>query len=143
MQLKEIMTHQVHCVPPETSLREAAQEMRLLDVGALPICKDDRLIGFITDRDIAVRAVADGQDPRSCCVSDAMTPELVYCFEDDEVEEAARLMETRQIRRLPVLSRNKRLVGIVSLGDLAIRHGDESLSHEVLEQISQPSQLHG
>jgi CBS domain-containing protein len=142
MQLRELMTHEVHCIPPETSLRHAAQKMKSWDVGALPICKDDKLIGVITDRDIAVRAVAEGRDPESYRVKDAMTPELIYCFEDDEVERAAKLMESKQIRRLPVLSRDKRLVGIISLGDLAVRHGDESLSHEVLEQISQPSQMH-
>jgi CBS domain-containing protein len=142
MQLRQIMTREVHCIPPETSLRHAAQKMKSWDVGALPVCQNDKLIGVITDRDIAVRAVAEGQDPESSSVSDAMTPDLFYCYEDEDVAHAAKLMEEKQIRRLPIMSRQKRLVGIVSLGDLAIRHRDAGLSHEVLEQVSQPVQMH-
>ena len=124
MQLREIMTRDVHAVPPETSLRHAAQKMKSWDIGVLPVCQNDKLIGVITDRDIAVRAVARGQNPESCCVSDAMTPDLIYCYEDEDVERAAKLMEEKQIRRLPVMDRSKHLVGIVSLGDLAIRQRD-------------------
>lgn len=142
MQLREIMTHEVHAVPPQTSLRHAAQKMKSWDIGVLPVCENDKLIGVITDRDIAVRAVAEGKDPESCSVGNAMTPDLIYCYEDEDVERAAKLMEEKQIRRLPVMDRNHRLVGIVSLGDLATRQRDETLSHEVLEQVSQPNQPH-
>jgi CBS domain-containing protein len=142
MQLRDIMTHDVHCVPPETSLRHAAQKMKSWDVGALPICQNDKLVGVITDRDIAIRAVAEGQDPDSARVSDAMTPGLIYCYEDEDITEAAKLMEKKQIRRLPILNRNKRLVGIVSLGDLATRMRDANLTNAVLEQVSQPAQPH-
>lgn len=142
MHLREIMTHEVHTIPPETSLRHAAQKMKSWDVGSLPICHNDKLIGVITDRDIAVRAVAEGQDPESCSVGDAMTPELIFCYEDEDVEQAVKLMEAKQIRRLPVMSRDQKLVGIVSLGDLATRQRNEHVSHEVLEQVSQPNQPH-
>jgi CBS domain-containing protein len=140
-QLREIMTREVHCIPPDTSLRHAAQKMKSWDVGALPICENDRLIGVVTDRDIAIRAVAEGQNPDASTVKEAMTRDLVFCFDDEDVQRAAELMEKRQIRRLPILNRSKRLVGIVSLGDLAIRLHDANLCHEALEQISQPNQM--
>jgi CBS domain-containing protein len=141
MQLREIMTHDVHCIPPETSLRHAAQKMKSWDVGALPICQNDKLVGVITDRDIAIRAVAEGQNPDSN-VGDTMTPGLIYCYDDENIEQAAKLMEQKQIRRLPIVNRSKRLVGIVSLGDLATRLRDATLTNAVLEQVSQPVRPH-
>ena len=93
MKLREIMSHDVHAIAPETSLRHAAQKMKSWDVGALPVCQNDKLIGVITDRDIAVRAVAKGQDPESCCVNDAMTSDLIYCYEDEDVEIRRRFEE--------------------------------------------------
>jgi CBS domain-containing protein len=139
MQLKEIMTRNVEVANPDTRLQEAASKMKDLDVGVLPVCDGTRLVGMITDRDITIRAVAAGRDPGQTRVSDVMTPDLVYCFEDQDVQEAASMMEERQIRRLPIISRDKRLVGIVSLGDLAVDVSDEELTGEVLEQVSQPS----
>jgi CBS domain-containing protein len=139
MQIKDIMTPNVECVRPDDTLQEAACKMRDLDVGPLPVCGDnDRLAGMITDRDITVRAVAEGKDPRSTKVREAMTEEIVSCFEDEDVQEAARTMQERQIRRLVVLNRDKRLVGIVSLGDLATQSGDKSKSGEVLRDVSEP-----
>lgn len=131
------MTPHAECVSPDASLVDAAQRMRALDVGALPICDNDRLAGIVTDRDLAIRGVAEGRDPRTTPVRAVMSPHLAYIFDDQEVEEAARLMEVKQIRRLPVLSRAKRLVGIVSLGDIAVETGI-ALSGEVLKEISQP-----
>lgn len=142
MQIRHIMTHEVHAIPSDMSLRDAAKRMKSWDVGALPVCQNDRLIGVITDRDIAVRAVAEGHNPESCCVSEAMTPDLIYCYEDEDVEQAAKLMEEKQIRRLPIMDRGKHLVGIVSLGDLATRQQDAGLIQEVMEQVSQPCQTH-
>jgi CBS domain-containing protein len=136
------MTRQVEGVAPGATLQDAAQKMRSMDIGVLPVCQDDQLVGMITDRDIAVRSVAQGQDPGAAQVCDAMTQDLVFCYEDEDVEKAARLMEQRQIRRLPVLDRNRRLAGIVSLGDLATRQGNDQLSAGVLEQVSQPNQPH-
>jgi CBS domain-containing protein len=107
--------------------------------GPLPVCDNDRLAGLITDRDIAVRAVAEGCDPRTTTVKDVMTPDVVYCFEDQDVQEAAQLMREHQVRRLVVLNRDKRLVGIVSLGDLAVETGDEKLAAKTLEHVSLPT----
>ena len=141
MQVKEVMTRGVECIRPGASLQEAARKMRDLDVGPLPVCGDnDRLAGMITDRDITVRAVAEGQDPKTARVQDIMTPDVMYCFEDQDVAEATRLMQESQIRRLLVLNRDKCLVGIVSLGDLAVKTGDKRLSGEALQQVSEPAQ---
>jgi CBS domain-containing protein len=135
MQVKDIMTRSVECIHPDNTLQEAAQKMKALDIGPLPVCVKDRLAGMLTDRDIVLRAVAEGRDPRAVRVRDTMTPEVVYCFEDQDVREVAQLMKEKQIRRLIVLSRNKRLVGIASLGDLAVAGGDEHLTGETLEGI--------
>jgi CBS domain-containing protein len=105
----------------------------------LPICDRDRLLGVITDRDITIRSVAEGHDPRTDRVCDAMTPQVFYCFEENDVADAAQLMRDKQVRRLPVLNENKRLVGIVSLGDLAVETGNEELAGHALEGISEPS----
>lgn len=115
--------------------------MSNLDVGALPICDDDRLAGMLTDRDIAVKGVARGCDPQKTQVREAMSEGIIFIYDDQEVGEAARLFETKQIRRLPVLNREKRMVGIVSLGDLAVNAG-EALGGEALKEVSQPSHAH-
>jgi CBS domain-containing protein len=138
MQIKEIMTRNVECARPDATLEQAAQRMRDLDVGTLPVCDNDRLAGMLTDRDIAIRAVAEGMDPRSTTVRDVMTSGVTYCFENQDVDEAARLMEEKQVRRIVVLDERKRLAGILSLGDLAVRHGDDRLSGEALEAVSEP-----
>jgi len=143
MQLKEIMTPQVEVVRPDASLQEAAEMMMKLDVGPLPVCDGQRLVGMLTDRDITVRGTAQGRDPKTTQVQEVMTPDVIYCFEDQDVEDAADLMEEHQIRRLVILNRDKKLVGIVSLGDLALEADEEDLDDaevgEVLEQISQPT----
>jgi len=139
MKISEIMTPEVGVLAPEATLDEAAEQMRDLDVGLLPVCDGDRLVGMITDRDITIRAVAEGMDPREIQVGSVMTPEVRYCYEDQDVEDAAKLMNELQIRRLPILNRGKRLVGIVSLGDLATRTDDTTISGETLEGVSEPS----
>lgn len=139
MQLKDIMTPGVEVISPQATLQEAAQKMEQFDIGPLPICDGERLVGMLTDRDITVRAVAKGWDPRTTSVREAMSPELVYGLEEQDIQDAARLMEQYQIRRLPVVNRDKRLVGIVSLGDLAIEGANQALAGEVLEQVSEPA----
>jgi CBS domain-containing protein len=135
------MTRGVTCVRPDDTVAAAAQKMKDLDVGALPVCgEDDRLKGMITDRDITVRATAGCCDPGGTHVKDAMTPGIVWAFEDQDVNEAAALMKEHQIRRLAVLNRDKRLVGIVSLGDLAVDTGDEEMAGATLEAVSAPSE---
>lgn len=138
MQVKDVMTRRVECVSPDTTLQEAANKMKELDIGPLPVCENDRLVGMITDRDITVRSVSDGSDPWTDKVREAMTPGIIYCFEDDDVAEASRLMKVKQVRRLVVPDRNKRMVGIVSLGDLAVKTGDDALSGKALEHVSEP-----
>ena len=139
MQLSDILSRDVETLAPDQTIREAAQRMRSLDVGAMPVCDGSHLLGMITDRDITIRAIADGRDPAQTPVRDAMTPDVQYVFESDDVRKAAQIMEDRQIRRLPVVNQEKRLVGIVSLGDIA-RTGDDRLSGEALQQISDPNQ---
>jgi CBS domain-containing protein len=138
--LKDVMTLDVEVVHPEASLWEAAQRMAALDVGPLPVCTGDQLVGMLTDRDITVRATAEGRDPKTTRVYEVMTPDVVYAFEDQDVSEAARLMSKHQIRRLVVLNRDKQLVGIVSLGDLAVYSGDVQQAGQALEGISEPSE---
>ena len=138
MNVNEIITRDAEVIRPDTVLIEAAQKMNALDIGMLPVCDGDRLVGMVTDRDITVRGVAQGCDPRTTRVRDVMTPEVIYCFDDEDVNEVAKKMEEKQVRRLPVLNRNKRLVGIVSLGDLAVRTGKEKLAGEILGRVSEP-----
>ena len=137
MKIKEISTPDPQWISPNASLTEAAKKMRILDIGMLPVCENDRLIGTVTDRDITVRAVAEGLDPKIVKVREMMTQEVVYCFENRSVEEAARLMEEKKIRRLPVLDAQKHLVGIVSIGDLAARAHEQKLAGEVLERVAE------
>jgi CBS domain-containing protein len=118
MKISECMTRDVQLASPDMSLRDAARMMARCGSGALPVGENDRLVGMLTDRDIAIRAVADGKGP-DARVRDAMSTDVRWCFEDDDADEALQMMGEEQIRRLPVLSHEKRLVGIVSIGDLS------------------------
>jgi len=138
MKLKDIMTDDVEVVSPKTSVYEAARTMRLLDIGALPVCDGDRIVGMLTDRDLTVRSIAEGRDPRTTPVKETMTSQIVWCYDDQNVEEAEALMQEQQIRRLPVLDHDKRLVGIISLGDLATRAHDAGVV-STLEEVSMPA----
>lgn len=140
MRLKEVMTPGVEVIAPEATLQQAAAKMRRLNIGPLPVCDGDQLVGMLTDRDITVRAVAEGCDPTSTTVREAMTPDIAYCFDDQAIEDAVRTMERYQIRRLPILDRDKRLVGMVSLGDLAVSSGDQQQVGETLKQVSEPAE---
>jgi CBS domain-containing protein len=140
MRLKDVMTRDVEVTHPDTLVQEAAKKMYELDVGSLPVCDGQRLVGTLTDRDMVIRAVAQGRNPATTSVREIMTPEVIYVFEDQDVKEAAKLMQEKQIRRLPIISRDKRLVGIVSLGDLAVDTGKEKLVGETLTEVSEPSQ---
>ena len=139
MTLEDLMTPGVEVIAPEATLQQAAAKMRRLNIGPLPVCEGDQLVGMLTDRDITVRAVAEGCDPRTTTVREAMTPDTAYCFEDQPLEDALQTMERYQIRRLPILSREKRLVGMVSLGDLAVSSGDERQVGATLKQVSEPA----
>ncbi len=139
MQPRDIMTRDVDVVRPEAPIREAAMKMRSLDVGPIPVCDGERLIGTLTDRDITIRAVAERRDPDETLVRDVTTHDVAFCFEDQDVEQAATLMEQRQIRRIPVLNEQKRMVGIVSLGDLALGTRDPERVGQTLKEVSAPA----
>ncbi len=136
MTVKECMCKNVELADSGMSLRHAAQKMRDGDFGSLPVGENDRLVGMITDRDIAVRAVAEGKDPRKTKVREIMSDKVLYCFEDQPMDEVARNMGKNQVRRLPVLNRKKRLVGILALGDLADKTRGTECARDALCEIS-------
>ena len=140
MKVKQAMTRDVRLANPEETIQQAAQLMKGLDIGALPVGHDDRLVGMITDRDIAIRGVAEGKAP-DAKVRDVMTTDVKYCFDDQDVAEVTQNMGDIQVRRLPVVDRKKRLVGILSLGAIAVLGGDGKAG-KALSRISQPSGLH-
>jgi len=140
MKVSECMTTDVKVADPGQTICEAAQMMAECDAGSLPVGENDRLVGMITDRDIAVRAVARNMPPETP-IRDVMSKEVLYCYEDEEVEHVAENMGDQQVRRLPVLSREKRLVGIISLGDLAKSADDSTVGHAVSD-ITQPGGKH-
>ena len=140
MRVSDVMTRNVECVAPDDTIQDAARKMRDLDVGPLPVCDHDRLAGMVTDRDITIRATADGRDPARCRVRDVMTPDVVYCFDDQDVKDAADTMAARQIRRLLVLNRDQRLIGIVALADLAVDAGSEARPGDALREVSEPAE---
>jgi CBS domain-containing protein len=141
MNVSEAMTPEVRLVRPEQTIREAARLMSELDIGALPVHENDRLVGMLTDRDIAVRAVADGLNPDTP-IREVMSAEIMYCFEDQPIEEVAENMSEQRLRRLPVLNRSKRLVGILSLADIASDEEFEEEAWEALSGISRPGGEH-
>jgi CBS domain-containing protein len=141
MKVREAMTRDVRLVKPDQPIREAAKLMGELDIGALPVEENDRLVGMITDRDIAVRAVAAGRGADTP-IRDVMSGEIKYCYEDQTVDEVTQNMGELRIRRLPVLNRDKRLVGILSLGDLAIDETARDEAGEALGGISRPGGQH-
>jgi CBS domain-containing protein len=134
------MTRDVKLVSPTQTIREAARMMAELDAGVLPVQQDDRLVGMITDRDIAVRAVAEGKSPDTL-VQDVMSNEVLYCFDDQEIEDVARNMGEVKVRRLPVVNRDKRLVGIISIGDLALKE-EQTMTGSVVAHISKQGGRH-
>jgi CBS domain-containing protein len=139
MKVREIMSTQVQRIFQGASIQEAAEQMKTLDVGMIPVYDGDRLVGTVTDRDLAVRAVAERRDPASTKIREVMSPGVTFCFDDQEITEAADTMAGKQIRRLVVLNRDKRLVGIVSLGDLATASDSKQAASEALENISKPA----
>ena len=139
LRIKDVMTPQAEVISPDATTEDAAALMKTLDIGVLPVCDEEGLVGILTDRDLVVRVLAATRDPKAMLVGEAMTPSVVYCFEDDDVEHAAAVMAGEQIRRLPVLDKNRKLVGIVSMGDIAVNTQDHQLTGKVLEDVSQPS----
>lgn len=138
MQLRDIMTTTFQTIGQGESVRRAAELMRDMDVGILPVVEENQLVGTVTDRDIAIRGIASGAAPGDMPVRDIMSRGVLCAYDDDAVESAAVKMEENQVRRLFVVDHDERCVGVVSLGDLAVRTQDASLSGEVLEEVSQP-----
>jgi len=141
MQIREAMTRDVQIARPNQPIREVAQIMAAIDAGALPVGENDRLIGMITDRDIAVRAVAEGKGSDTP-VRDIMSFDVCYCFDDQELDEVAASMADVKVRRLPVVNRDKRLVGIVSLGDIALADDPGEVASTALSGVSEPGGEH-
>lgn len=135
MLIREIMSKKPEFISPTTSLKKAAEEMQKLDCGFIPVGDHDRLIGVITDRDMAIRGIARGKDPDKTTVKEVMTSKVLYCFEDDDIQKATESMGRQQIRRLIVLDKQKRMTGIVSLGDIARKCKDEKLCGHTFHEI--------
>ncbi len=142
MKVKDIMTCYVEMISSDAKLVEAAGKMKSLNVGALPVSEGENVVGIITDRDITIRAIASGRNPMTTVVSEIMTPQVFYCYEEDDIDQAARLMEEKSTHRLLVLSDDNKPVGFVSLGDVAVKAHNEHLAWEILEKISEPAHPH-
>lgn len=138
MQVREVMSKHVEWIAPDSTISQAAERMRDLDIGSLPVAEDDRLIGMLTDRDIVVRCIAGGGNPGKMQVRDAMSSQVYYCREDQPVEAVASGMGSAQVRRMPVVNAEKRLVGILSLGDIS-QSAQPEATGEALKDISSPS----
>jgi CBS domain-containing protein len=136
MLVREAMSRRAETIGPDETLQAAARKMRELSIGALPVCEHDRLVGMVTDRDIVVRSLVDGRDPTKATVRTSMTPQVFYCFEEEPLHNAARLMEDHSIRRLMVLDQQKRLVGLLSADDLALVA--RGLAADVIERSREP-----
>lgn len=139
MQIKEIMTKNPEKIPVIESVYDAAEKMKELNVGVIPIFKSDKVVGIVTDRDIVLRAVAEDKDPKDTPVMDIMSRDVVSCPEDTDIKDAAQMMEMKKVRRLIVTDSSGKSIGIVSLGDIATKAHMANLGSEVLEKVSQPS----
>ena len=142
MQVKDIMTRNVEAIDADAYLIQAARKMKSFKIGALPVREKDHVVGMITDRDIAIRGVAGGKNPSTTRIKELMTPGAFKCYEDDDIHDAAEMMENKGIHRLLVLNNNNEPVGFVSLADFAVKSHDERLAWEILERISEPASPH-
>lgn len=134
--IKDVMTKNVHKVELETTLKETADKMRAMDVGAMPVMKDDKVVGILTDRDITIRGVADGKNPDTTRVENIMTKGVTCAYEDETIDELARTMKNEKIRRAVVLDRKDNITGMVSIGDLARSQADIQKSADILREVS-------
>jgi CBS domain-containing protein len=141
MRVKDVMTTVVELASPNHTIRQAALLMGKNDCGALPVADKDSLVGMITDRDIAIRAIAAGKGPKTL-VREVMSPEVLYCFEDQDLDEVSRNISDIKVRRLPVMNRDKRLVGILSLGDMSLKADGSDPAADALKAISEPGGEH-
>lgn len=137
MKVNQIMTKDVECISPDATLKEAASRMKSLNIGFLPVCDKDQPVGVITDRDLTIRALAEGRDVKKTKAKDVMTEDVFYCFDDQEAEECASYMSEKEVRRILILNRDNKLVGVISLGDLAQAKIEEKVAAETLRNISE------
>jgi len=140
MRVSEAMTREVRVANPDQSIREVAKIMAEIDAGVMPVGDNDRLVGMITDRDIAIRAVGEGKGPDTPVREVMSTEQVLYCYEDEDLDHVAKNMSEQQVRRLPVVSRDKRLVGIVSLGNLAQKEGRSA--NKAVKGVTKPGGAH-
>jgi CBS domain-containing protein len=136
MKISDVMTREVATIPPDASLVEAGRVMRAQNIGFLPVVRRKQILGVLTDRDIVIRSICEGRDPRSTRVRDVMTHVWIWCYEDEVLTEAARILAENHIRRLLVLGHNKTLVGLLSLDDLAAKMSSDRLLGTVLRQVT-------
>src|SRR4051794_13891649 len=136
MKIHEIMTGNVECVSPSLPISIAAEKMRDEDIGFIPVCEHDKVVGTVTDRDITIRSVAQGRDPRLAPVSEVMTVTVFHCYEDDDLEVVALAMQQNDVRRMLIFNRDEQLVGVVSLGDIAKVAGEQQVAGETLGDIA-------
>lgn len=136
--VSEVLSPKVEIALPEATLTKAALKMRTSDVGFLPVCEDRRVVGIVTDRDIVVRAIAEGRDPDRTRVEEVMSSDPICCNEDDTLGEALELMRREKVRRLPVVTAARKLIGVLSLGDVASRGAEEAPVQEALAEIREP-----
>jgi CBS domain-containing protein len=137
MKVSQIMSRNVECIGLDASIKDAAERMRSIDVGFLPVCEGNQVVGTLTDRDITIRHVADGQNPYRVKARDIMTPDALYCYEDEDVQAVASYMKEHEVRRVLIFDRSQQLVGVVSLGDVSKTEGEEELAGETLRDIAE------
>jgi CBS domain-containing protein len=140
MFVRDVMTAQVNFVASDAPVNEIARLMRDEGIGSVPVADGEKLVGMITDRDIVVRGMAEGQDPRALRARDVMSPQILFCLEDQTLEEVLEHMGQEQVRRMPVVDANRRLVGVVSLGDLS--RAAQKPAGSALKEISEPEHAH-
>lgn len=141
MKVRDIMSHHVQLVSSSAMVNEAAEKMGAFNIGALPIIEDNKIAGMLTDRDIAIRVVAAGLNPKMTVIKNVYTPGIITCYEDDYIEIAARIMEDNQVRRLLVLGDDSNTAGILSIGDLALKTNRGHLTYKILEKVCEPAQI--
>ncbi len=141
MKVRDVMSRHVQRISSSAMVCEAAEKMRIFDIGSLPVLEDNKIVGMLTDRDIVIRVVAAGLSPRMTVIKDVYTPDIICCYPDDDIEAAARVMEDNQIRRLLVLDHDDNIAGILSIGDLALKTNIDRLTYEILEKVCEPARL--
>ena len=138
MKVREIMSTDVQRISSSAMVSEAAEKMRVFNIGCLPILEDNKIVGMLTDRDIVIRAIAAGSNPRMTIIKDIFTPNIIRCYEDDDIETAATIMEVHRVRRLVVIRNDNSVAGILSLGDLASKANIDHLTYEIMERVCEP-----